>query len=286
MTLDLTNSFTNAADPSAFVMPSAWFEEKQSIWFQDFSFGATMFESAHGNVETLGGVGLGVADVAADERIKLEAEERKKDDPASDAGLIVELGARQRAEAVRFANGTYYLNGMAISEVEMDEALAMTRAELDEIARENNWTASQRAQAERALDQAENTTGEERTEILSTAENAIPGLTDAIGQNVVEIRQRGPQSDLTHVETRDADTAQVEDVSVREQLIEAASDNSQTIEIASISRTSQSVGDNPFADTRSPAAEFNAQAAGNVQFAEAMPPQNAPTASGPSLSNG
>ncbi len=59
-----------------------------------------MFEAAVGNAEALSGIGEAVADVAIDSRLRLEAEERKKNDPASDASIIAELGDNQR-EAVQ-----------------------------------------------------------------------------------------------------------------------------------------------------------------------------------------
>jgi len=101
---DLKNSFTNAADTSAFVMPQEWIAERQSVWFQDFTFGGTMFDSAFGNVEGLSGVGLGVADRAVDEMIRLADEDRKKDDPALDTQELLDLTERQREERVRIGS--------------------------------------------------------------------------------------------------------------------------------------------------------------------------------------
>ncbi len=273
-----------AANPNVLPEPS--------VYFQDFNFGATMWDAAYGNVDggSVSGVGASVSDIAIEERIKLETEERKKDDPASDAGMIVELAKQQREEAVRFTNGTYYLNGMAISEVEMNEALSMTRAELDEIAEANNWTASQRAEAERVVDRAENTTGEERSKILSDADHALPGLTDAVGDNVLEIRSRGATSELSGGEQRveenerTVDTDQRISVRLNQDVGERSISRGEQVANLEQARNGMSNAGNTFDSGYSPSTEFNAQAAGNTQLAEATPPQSTPNLTGPGLS--
>lgn len=266
-----------AVDPAVLPEPS--------IYFQDFNFGGTMFDALFGNAEALGGVGAGISDVALEERMALEAEDRKKDDPAGDASMITELATRQREEAVRFMNGTYYLNGMSISEIEMEEALTMTRAELDEIAETNNWTASQRMQAERTLDRAESATGQERADILSGADNTLPGLTDAIGSNVLEIRSRGANNDLSMNETNDKAIGQSTDDRNFVAQREITRDDISGVSTNIAARNNLSVGENPFADTRSPNSEFNAQASG-VEIAEITPSQEFPNPAGPVLSQG
>lgn len=84
-----------AADPDLLPEPS--------IYFQDFNFGATMWDAAYGNVDggSISGVGEAVADIAIDNVLKLAQKERDENDPAKDASMITELAARQREEAIR-----------------------------------------------------------------------------------------------------------------------------------------------------------------------------------------
>ena len=84
-----------AANPNALPEPS--------IWFQDFSFGQTMWDAAYGNVDggNVSGVGEAVADVAINNVLEMEERKRKEDDPAKDAGMITELAERQRDEIIR-----------------------------------------------------------------------------------------------------------------------------------------------------------------------------------------
>ncbi|APG63115.1 hypothetical protein LPB140_10335 [Sphingorhabdus lutea] len=98
-----------------------------SVYFQDFNFGGTMFDALFGNAEALSGVGAGISDVALEERMALEAEDRKKDDPM-DASLIAELGVQQREELLAmttatYANGQFTMFGMTVEEEDLSTAI-------------------------------------------------------------------------------------------------------------------------------------------------------------------
>lgn len=79
-----------------------------SVSAQDFSFGSTMFDSAHGNADgaSVSGVGAGVSDIAVEQIARLDVENRKKDDPASDTALIAEVTERVRKELIRIGQLT------------------------------------------------------------------------------------------------------------------------------------------------------------------------------------
>lgn len=79
-----------------------------SVSAQDFSFGESMFDSAHGNADgaSVSGVGASVSDIAVEQVARLDVENRKKDDPASDAALIAEVTERVRKELIRIGQLT------------------------------------------------------------------------------------------------------------------------------------------------------------------------------------
>lgn len=74
-----------------------------SISAQDFTFGKSMWDSAHGNADSasVSGISSGVADIASDARAIMRDEDRKKDDPAIDAALILEAAERVRKDQLR-----------------------------------------------------------------------------------------------------------------------------------------------------------------------------------------
>ena len=88
------------------------------------------------------------------------------------------------------------------------------------------------------------------------------------------------------MQVQNADTAQIDDTEIRQSIAVTVVEATDSVIIAEASRGTSSIGDNPFADTRSPNAEFNSQATGDVQLAQATPVQTAPTISAPTLLNG
>ena len=75
------------------------------------------------------------------------------------------------------------------------------------------------------------------------------------------------ESDRNASESQNAVSESFLDTNKRDQHIADAADNSEIVEIASSSRLSVSVGDNPFADTRSVSSDFNSSASG-IEVAE------------------
>lgn len=94
------------------------------------------------------------------------------------------------------------------------------------------------------------------------------------------------ESDRSASESQNAASESIDDTVKRNQHITDAADNSEIVEIASSSRLSKSVGDNPFADTRSISSDFNSRAS-DIVIAE-IAPQNITEAqiNTPILSNG
>lgn len=167
-----------ALNPNAIPTPS--------IYAQDFTFGGTMFDAAFGNAEALSGVGSAVADVAAEERIKLEAKERKKDDPAGDASIIVELAEKQREYiAATYSNGQFHMNGYAIDEEDVNAEVASTLENYDQFADDMNLQGQQRGEVHSilvAIRAAENSP-HEQTVLFNRLQREHPEVYDRVVEN-------------------------------------------------------------------------------------------------------
>lgn len=284
MKLDPKNSFQNAADTSAFVMPSAWFE--------DFSFGKTMFEALNGNAEALSGVGTGVSDIALQERVKLEAERRKEDGP--DASMIAELGAQQREElsamqSVTYSDSQFHMFGMDIDEEDMDAEMEESETEIDAQATKYGWDDATKAQMALLYAQFNDpdAMGDEKAEVFDRMREV--GGEEWAEDRAEEAHERksiNPDRDLSASEQEKGAIATIEDAQVYEEANLEIVDRVGVAERAVDVRSGLSNAGNPFGDTRGPSSEFNAQASGDVQLAEVTPLQAAPDISGPTLLNG
>lgn len=286
-----------AVDPAVLPEPS--------IYFQDFNFGGTMFDALFGNAEALGGVGAGISDVALEERMALEAEDRKKDDPAGDASMITELAERQRADLQRISVGGIDLSAEEWDNVRENLSDPATLAIIEDRLRAQGKTEAEIQQgvylARVAADIAEKRgnglplTAEERA-----VEQRLQSDPEArrLAQDVAEIAREAPetvaQNELTNDQVQNAETEQIGStdayLEAREQFAsQNGYDGTEAVEYAETAlavRDGISNAGNPFADTRSPNSEFNAQAAGDVRLAQATPVQTAPTISAPTLLNG
>ena len=269
-----------ASDPDLLPEPS--------IWFQDFTFGGTMFDAAFGNAEALGGVGEAISDVAIDNRLEFERKEREENDPAKDAGMIVELAENQRRESARYVNGNFHINGMMIAQADMDRAVDLTLEQLPEISAREGWTSEQEDTARDILTDYKAADGnpEQQAQILSRAED-VPNLTDYITANADPEAAMTVPTDLTVVEERavaveqlssaperleaTAETAALEGYETPEEAV-AVADRVETV------RAEVDIGDNPFADTRASSESFNPAAQGRENQPElAQAERNAPT---------
>ena len=267
-----------ASDPELLPEPS--------IWFQDFSFGGTMFDAAFGNAEALGGVGEAISDVAIDNRLELERKEREENDPAKDAGMIVELAENQRRESARYMNGRFHIDGMVLTHAQFREAIDNTRARLPELARDNSWTEAETREAEGMLDELEDA-------VQNDPERA-PQILERIGRERPELREQ-LTTDMQLVEQRaEASTVVEKDNIVVEEIEDTTNRRVADLEIADAAGYTQpdeaasyverresvremgSVGDNPFADTRASAESFNPAARGDapeIELAAVAPTQ-------------
>ena len=270
-----------------------------SVYFQDFTFGASMFEALKGNAEALSGVGASISDVAIEERMKLEEEERKKDDPASDAGMITELAERQRAAMQKISVG-----GVELTLAEWDEiAEALENPAIVE-ALDKELEAQGRSQAERAdiiyLTRmgANIARKEARGQPLTSEERAVQQRleTDPVAQQrfqtgteaVRNLPEHVSQANLSVADRVERDVASIDDdvafVSARSSTLDDASlveDNVAVREGMSVASSSD-LG-NSFEAGFSPAPEFNAQALGQTALAQVEPSQSAPNLAGPAL---
>ncbi len=267
-----------------------------SVYFQDFNFGATMWDAAYGNVDggSVSGVGEAVADIAINNVLKLEEEQRKKDDPASDASMITELAERQREamQAVFYSNGQFHMFGMDIDEEDTDAAVNDTLENIDDIAARHGIDAQQKAELATMLIAYQNAdTPEEKAEILSEIADKQPEIAREMADDANSKREARNQNDLTNDETQNLQAEQIEAPvdyqTVQEQaaLSEGYSANAaetnarETVQI----REGVSSSGNPFESDYSPSVEFNAQAVG-VQLADATRALPAPSINALALS--
>ena len=296
---ELTQQSVSEAGIAASLAANVNIIPEPSVYFQDFTFGGTMFDSAFGNVENLSGVGLGVADRAVDEMIRLAAEDRKKDDPALDTQELLDMSERQRAELQKISVG-----GVQLSLEEWDEiAEAMENpAFIDALDRE--LEAQGKSQAERAdiiyLTRmgANIARKEARGEPLTNEERAVQQRleNDPVAQqrfqtgteNARRLSSSVSQADLTPESQVQRDVAAIDDdvefVSARSSTLDDESlvgDNIAVREGMSVASSSD-LG-NSFEAGFSPAPEFNAQAAGDIQLAQIEPVQTSPNLTGPAL---
>lgn len=276
-----------ASDPELLPEPS--------IWFQDFTFGGTMFDAAFGNAEALGGVGEAISDVAIDNRLEFERKEREENDPAKDAGMIVELAASQREEIaamskVTYSDGQFHMFGMDIDEEDMDASVAETLENIDDVAARHGLDAQQTANLTNLLVAYQNAdTPEEKAEILGQIAEAHPEVAQEMAEQAPVVGERRRQSELTSDEISDA-RATVEAPSqewAEDQATFAQSvgyDGIEAIEFgdraAQISNGTSMASSTDLAasfDTGfSPASEFNAQGLDGVRVADAEPVQAEP----------
>ncbi|PHR21615.1 MAG: hypothetical protein COA41_00445 [Sphingopyxis sp.] len=288
----ITADMVNDAGIAASIAANANAIPEPSVYFQDFTFGGTMFDSAFGNVENLSGVGLGVADRAVDEMIRLAAEERKKDDPASDASMIAELGAQQREEiaemqSVTYSNGQFHMFGMDIDEEDMDAAVDETLENIDAVAVKHGLDAQQKAELATLLMAYQNAdTPEEKAEILGEIAEAQPEVAREMADQTQIDPEVRAQNNLSAGEQVQGAIATIEDDQRYEEANLDIADNAETASLAVSVRSGLSNAGNPFETGFSPTPEFNSQASGEAQLAQAEPVQTTPTVSGPALLNG
>ncbi len=261
-----------ASDPELLPEPS--------IWFQDFTFGGTMFDAAFGNAEALGGVGEAISDVAIDNRLELERKEREENDPAKDAGMIVELAEIQRRESARYVNGRFHIDGMVLTHAQFREAIDNTRARLPDLARDNNWTEAETREAEGMLDEledAEQNDPERVPQILERIGRENPVLREGLRRDMDFVANRtGPT--VTAGESADLVAVEIADDAVRAQAIADIADRTTLASTEAEVSDNLSVGENPFADTRAVSESFSPAAQGNApQVAAVEQSPSAPT---------
>jgi hypothetical protein len=275
-----------ASDPELLPEPS--------IWFQDFTFGGTMFDAAFGNAEALGGVGEAISDVAIDNRLELERKEREENDPAKDAGMIVELAASQREELaamskVTYSDGQFHMFGMDIDEEDMDASVAETLENIDDVAARHGLDAQQTANLTNLLVAYQNAdTPEEKAEILGQIAEAHPEVAEEMAENAPVVGERRRQSELSNDEALQRDNTAIVDDNSFAEATNAVADASDTAELAVEARSGASVAAstdlaNSFEAGFSSAPAFNAQGLEGATLAAVEPVQTEPvqTRSGP-----
>nr|WP_298929627.1 hypothetical protein [uncultured Erythrobacter sp.] len=269
-----------ASDPELLPEPS--------IWFQDFTFGGTMFDAAFGNAEALGGVGEAISDVAIDNRLELERKEREENDPAKDAGMIVELAASQREEIaamskVTYSDGQFHMFGMDIDEEDMDASVAETLENIDDVAARHGLDAQQTANLTNFLVAYQSAdTPEEKAEILGQIAEAHPEVAQEMAEQAPVVGERRRQNELTDSESVHRNVADLEQ---QEVFIEARADTldeeylvSEHVAVREGRSVASTASPEALFDMAaySPAEEFNLQGLDGVRVADAEPVQAEP----------
>lgn len=287
-----------AADPDALPQEISELSDQAAI-FASQSINAFMLRGAADADSAATNFGTSLATKAVERMIELEAERRKEDDPASDASMIAEAGARQREELAEMQRVS--VGGVELSLEEWDEiAEALNDPAVVNALRED-LRAQGKSQAEISdilyLTRvgADIARKEARGLPLTAEEQAVQHRleTDPVAQQrfqegterALSLSKQISQADLGSDEIQNANISAIEDDAEFRQVALETVDETEVAR-AELARDGMSNAGNPFADTRSPNAEFNAQAAGDVQVAQTAPPQTAPAASGPTLLNG
>lgn len=282
-----------AATPD--LLPSAISElSDQAAIFASNNTNAFMFTgSADADSENTN-FGEALATKAIEKTIELEERRRKDDDPAGDAGMIAELAARQREDLaemtkVTYSDGEFHMFGMDIDVEDMDASVAATLENIDEVAARHNLDAQQTAQLTSLLMAYQNAgSPEEKAEILSDIAETQPEVAQEMAEQAPVIGERRRQNELASEEVVDSNIEaignEVERIAIRVE----ANDQADTIDVNIAARNGLSVAGetdlaNSFEAGFSSAPDFNESADGQVQVAEAAPPQSAPEVNGPSL---
>lgn len=280
-----------------------------SVYFQDFNFGATMWDAAYGNVDggNVSGVGDGVADIAIDNGIEYTAEKRREND-----GLAVDIAMDEANETTR--KNLERLQKVSVGGVELTlEEWGNVRENLtdpsklaivEERLRAQGRTDSQIQDgvylARIAADIAEK---RGRGETLTTEERAVerrlqndPEAQELLRDTVEAARDPidvVAEAELTTAQETDRDVAAIDDNiaygETQESVVIAdgytAQAASEYVDTAINIREGVSSSGNPFEiASYSPAPEFNTQALGETAIAQAEPVQTSPNLNGPALS--
>ncbi|MXO69030.1 hypothetical protein GRI72_09355 [Altererythrobacter marinus] len=269
-----------AADPDA-LPPEVSELSDQAAIFASNSTNAFMFTGAADADSAATNFGTSLATKAVERMIELEAERRKEDDPASDASMIAEAGARQRdaiaeMQSVTYSNGQFHMFGMDIDEEDMDAVVDETLENIDEIAARHGLDAQQTSQLTTWLMAYRNAeTPEQKAEILGQIAEEHPEIAREMADQTQIDPEMRAQNELSADETQNAEINNIEgEVEFRQAALQTA--NETEVERAELARSGMSNAGNPFADTRSPNAEFNAQALDSVRVADADRVQSEP----------
>lgn len=267
----------------------------QAAIFASNSTNAFMFTGAADADSAATNFGTSLATKAVERMIELEAERRKEDDPASDASMIAEAGARQRdaiaeMQSVTYSNGQFHMFGMDIDEEDMDAVVDETLENIDEVAARHGLDAQQTSQLTTWLMAYRNAeTPEQKAEILGQIADEHPEIAREMANDAAQASEQRLESDLSTEETQDADINAIEDDSnygaAQQQMVLAdgysAEDANEYAETATnirnrVSMASSSDLASSFEAGFSPAPEFNAQGLDGVRVAEADHVQSEP----------
>jgi hypothetical protein len=202
-------------------------------------------------------------------------------------------------QAVTYSDGQFHMLGMDIEKEDMDAVVDETLENLDEVSARHGLDTQQTAQLSTWLMAYRTGTPEQQAEILGRIAEAHPEIAREMGKSALQRQEQRTQNEMTHEERQDAvasTTLPDEDWEAEQsEFAEAIGyDEAEAVEFGEraleIGNGTSMVGSTDLARSFeagfNAAPEFNAQAAGDVQFAQAAPAQRAPIISGPGLAQG
>lgn len=262
----------------------------QAAIFASNNTNAFMFTGAADADSENTNFGESLATKAIENVIRLEAERRKEDDPATDASMIAEAGAahRERLERMRevsYRDGTFFMYGMEIDEEDLDAEMAESASEIDAHSAKYGWDGATAAQMAILYSQWENATGEEKTQLFERMREVGGEQWAEDRAREANERQAGrPRNEATAAERADARASNAEPSEewAEEQASFAEGIGYDTSEAADFGERAEEVGNGTslassvspesmfdMAAYNSPSEEFNLQGLGGVRVAEA-----------------
>lgn len=272
--------------------PYARFTPALGASAQDFSFGKSIFDVMDGNPD-----GESVSGVAGISLIDEDSPKgRNRDKDKDEGGLswddVQDARERMRAEIenISLRDGKFSIFGMEIDEADMDAAVKDTINNFDAFAAKHNLTGQDKDQFHQWLLYYDSLPeGDPRkAEAMRNMARINPDGARAIAEDANTFQGGRPANAVTREELVTADVAATEDTAT---FVAARSDTLDEANLIGENLAAREglsvVGSTDLASSFeagfSAAPEFNAQASGNVQLAQAELQQSTPNQSGPAV---
>lgn len=266
---------------------------------QDFSFGKSIFDVMDGNPDgdSVSGIAIKSYD---DETGNRRGRDKDKDEGGLSWDDVQDARERMRAEIenISLRDGKFSIFGMEIDEADMDAAVKDTLSNFDAFAAKHNLTGQDKDQFQQWLLYYDSLPeGDPRkADAMRNMTRINPGGARAIAEDANAFQGGRLANEVTREETVDAraaEAAPTDDWSAQQTDFAEANGYTEAEAVdfgdraLEIGRGTSVVGSTDLASSFeasfSAAPEFNAQASGNVQLAQAELQQTSPNQSGPAV---